>query len=887
MVFIGNDITSVVPEKDNGMRLESLNQIKDLVEGLCVLGNVYCLAIKKDVGVFTSYLGSDIEGDEIAKLVPIHMVYDLCSRFVENGLEDVISYDTGLEYLKMSGFDIRGYGNEQLGVGILIGVIEENIPDDVFVSTYLQKTTSKSFDNSVKLFSSMLKHFFYEKFYALHLEGDLSKVEATGKRLEEQLAKNEVLTNILKMLESENDFSQIAEDILKDTAEYIGIEESLLIKENIEGTGFEVVGEWVLSGKESIADRLSSLNIYELPFMNGKTYTISSGSIMPDEFNKFFNKMDIDAGVFIPIGISGKPGMYLCFMYQGVKKWSVEELRFLNDVKRVFQTILVKRITKNSLASSYAALEAILQNVDCGISVDDLNTSQNLLENDRLKEMIEESEDMSELHQVIEGIDDEVAHIREYRLPISGKWVEITFAKIHWVDGRDARLTSVHDISNIKNFQREIEKQASNDYMTGLYNRKQCEEDLQKEIKLSKLNKTKGALLYLDLDDFKNINDGLGHRIGDQLLIEVAKTIDSVTGDKNRCYRVGGDEFAVLVTAEEFSRLEQICDSIRGVFSRSWQLSDAEYYCTMSMGYVVFPENGNDVQSLMKRADIALSYAKQHGKNRIEAYNESNADDAARRLDVEKCMREAVADGCKEFEVYYQPVVDVSKNETVCCGAEALVRWNSKKFGFMNPAEFIPLAEYLGLIVPIGEHVLIEACKRCKYWNDFGHPEYKINVNLSVVQLIQKDIVDIVENALKVTGINPTNLTLEVTEGLAINDMDAMKKILDGIKNLGVRVALDDFGTGYSSLNHIRSMPLDVIKIDRCFVNGVGEDSFSEAFVKTVSKLADAINVNVCVEGVEQEKQKDALSSMNVQMIQGFLYDKPLPQDEFERKYLI
>ena len=205
----------------------------------------------------------------------------------------------------------------------------------------------------------------------------------------------------------------------------------------------------------------------------------------------------------------------------------------------------------------------------------------------------------------------------------------------------------------------------------------------------------------------------------------------------------------------------------------------------------------------------------------------------------------------------------------------------------MNPADFIPLSEYLGLIVPIGEHVLIEACKRCKYWNDFGHPEYKVNVNLSVVQLLQKDIVDTVENALIVSGITPENLTLEVTEGLAINDMEAMKKILNGIKELGVRVALDDFGTGYSSLNHIKSMPLDVIKIDRCFVNGVGTDAFSDAFVKTVSKLADAIDVNVCVEGVEEERQREALDDMNIQMIQGFLYDRPLTQDEFERKYLV
>ena len=215
-----------------------------------------------------------------------------------------------------------------------------------------------------------------------------------------------------------------------------------------------------------------------------------------------------------------------------------------------------------------------------------------------------------------------------------------------------------------------------------------------------------------------------------------------------------------------------------------------------------------------------------------------------------------------------------------------MIRWNSTELGFIPPSDFIPLAEYLGLINPIGEFVLFEAVKRCKYWNDCGHPDYKVNVNISVIQLLQPDFVAKVKQVLDRVRINPKNVTLEVTESLAINDMERMKKVLKALKKLGVCVALDDFGTGYSSLNHIREMPIDVIKIDKCFVDNLSEDEFAGAFIKMVSELAKTIGVAVCVEGVEQRKQLEALKDMQVDMIQGYYYGKPMPVKEFEKIYL-
>ena len=447
-------------------------------------------------------------------------------------------------------------------------------------------------------------------------------------------------------------------------------------------------------------------------------------------------------------------------------------------------------------------------------------------------------------------------------------------------------LCTIYDVTDKKIYQQKIERQANNDFLTGLYNRMRCEQDLTEYIKRTKDAGGQGALLYIDLDDFKHINDGLGHQYGDVLLKAISHSLQHVSGIETTCYRMGGDEFIIIVSHYHFSMLNRILGDIQAIFTKPWFLKGADYYCSMSMGVVRFPKDGDTVQELIKKADIALYEAKKSGKNSVEYYDDHVESTSFKRLELEKNMHDAALDSCKEFEVYYQPVVDISKPGDPCSGAEALIRWNSQKMGFVSPSEFIPLAEYLGLINPIGDFILEEACKRCKYWNDMGHPEYRINVNLSVVQLLQNDMVDRIRRVLKETKLKPTNLTLEVTESLAINDMARMKRVLAQIKQLGVWVALDDFGTGYSSLNHIRELPIDVIKIDRCFVVDIGKDDYSEVFVKMVSELADTIGVRMCVEGVEKDEQLDKLRQMKVQYIQGFYFNRPMRAIDFEEKYL-
>ncbi len=446
-------------------------------------------------------------------------------------------------------------------------------------------------------------------------------------------------------------------------------------------------------------------------------------------------------------------------------------------------------------------------------------------------------------------------------------------------------MCSIYDVTEKKMYQRKIERQAYTDFLTGLNNRMCCEKDLARYIDTARTTGSEGAVLYMDLDDFKHINDSLGHQYGDILLKSIAQGIQKIPGISSLCYRMGGDEFVVIVPPEKFSATEEIVRNIRAVFDKPWILKEADYYCTMSMGIVHFPTEGAEVEDLIRKADIAMYEAKKTGKNRVAVYTDTIQSDSNKRLDMEKNMREAAVNDYQEFEVYYQPIINIQENNK-CTGAEALIRWNSEKMGFMSPVDFIPLAEYLGLINPIGSHVLREACKACKDWNDRGHPEYKINVNLSVVQLLQADVVDIIAKTVKESGINPRNLTLEVTEGLAINDLRRMKKILGRIKKIGVRIALDDFGTGYSSLSHIRELPFDVIKVDQSFVKDLAEDAYSKSFIRMVSDLADAIGVSICVEGIETKKQYKVLEGMKVRMIQGYYFDKPMPQEEFEKKYV-
>ena len=872
---------------DNGLIDSAM--LQQLQDQFCRANNLYLVCLGREEGVITKAYGSREELSFLHSLVDKQAYMNLIMRAEHDWVETMLEQQVSQACIKMCSISTRIEKKVEV-IWVVIGLLRDAMPEGIKLPEYMMTTTEKGFYASAEFLASLSTQLFEVKINQMIAQDAMKKSLDSELEIKQQLDRTQAMAEVIGMLESDEGFTELTQRILKETCESLQIAGGFLIRENIDRRTTDMIGEFVERSEDSLIRHFQHIDKDELPFFNGKPYMISSSSMMPEPFERFFKENGLSAAVFQPMEVNDNGLlMYLGFFEKGNKReWESEDIKFISGVKRVIQSILIKRIAKNSLASSYASLEAILENTGCGILVVDYNTRSILYTNQKLKDLFSHTIAAGNLEELVFGEEeekkthyyDEVYYVEEER------WLDVHKTEIDWVDGRRVGLCTLYDITDKKLYQKKIENQANNDFLTGLYNRMRCEQDLGRYIAKAQAVNCEGALLYIDLDDFKHINDGLGHPYGDVLLKAISHSLQRIEGIEKSCYRMGGDEFIVIISEAVYPQMERILRDIDSIFSKPWFLKGEDYYCTMSMGITCFPSDGNSVDDLIRKADMALMTAKRRGKNCVEYYNDKDQASTYRRLDMEKNMRTAAMNACKEFEVYYQPIVAVQEDGTPCCGAEALVRWNSSVLGFVSPEDFIPLAEYLGLINPIGEFVLEQAAKRCKYWNDMGHPNYKVNVNLSVVQLLQNDIIKKIKKVLDETRINPRNLTLEVTESLAINDMEHMKRILSEIKSLGVKVALDDFGTGYSSLNHIREMPIDVIKIDRCFIEHLGEDDFSDAFVKMVNELANTIGVKVCVEGVETKLQLDVASDMKVSMIQGYYFGKPMKIAEFEEKYL-
>lgn len=872
---------------DNGLIDSAM--LQQLQDQFCHANNLYLVCLGREEGVITKAYGSREELSFLHSLVDKQAYMNLIMRAEHDWVETMLEQQVSQACIKMCSISTRIEKKVEV-IWVVIGLLRDAMPEGIELPEYMMTTTEKGFYASAEFLASLSTQLFEVKINQMIAQDAMKKSLDSELEIKQQLDRTQAMAEVIGMLESDEGFTELTQRILKETCESLQIAGGFLIRENIDRRTTDMIGEFVERSEDSLIRHFQHIDKDELPFFNGKPYMISSSSMMPEPFERFFKENGLSAAVFQPMEVNDNGLlMYLGFFEKGNKReWESEDIKFISGVKRVIQSILIKRIAKNSLASSYASLEAILENTGCGILVVDYNTRSILYTNQKLKDLFSHTIAAGNLEKLVFGEEeekkthyyDEVYYVEEER------WLDVHKTEIDWVDGRRVGLCTLYDITDKKLYQKKIENQANNDFLTGLYNRMRCEQDLGRYIAKAQAVNCEGALLYIDLDDFKHINDGLGHPYGDVLLKAISHSLQRIEGIEKSCYRMGGDEFIVIISEAVYPQMERILRDIDSIFSKPWFLKGEDYYCTMSMGITCFPSDGNSVDDLIRKADMALMTAKRRGKNCVEYYNDKDQASTYRRLDMEKNMRTAAMNACKEFEVYYQPIVAVQEDGTPCCGAEALVRWNSSVLGFVSPEDFIPLAEYLGLINPIGEFVLEQAAKRCKYWNDMGHPKYKVNVNLSVVQLLQNDIIKKIKKVLDETRINPRNLTLEVTESLAINDMEHMKRILSEIKSLGVKVALDDFGTGYSSLNHIREMPIDVIKIDRCFIEHLGEDDFSDAFVKMVNELANTIGVKVCVEGVETKLQLDVACDMRVSMIQGYYFGKPMKIAEFEEKYL-
>ena len=426
------------------------------------------------------------------------------------------------------------------------------------------------------------------------------------------------------------------------------------------------------------------------------------------------------------------------------------------------------------------------------------------------------------------------------------------------------------------------------DSLTGLPNRVLFLDRLSQTLEVARRHQRKAAVLFIDLDNFKRINDTLGHSFGDEILKITAERLrycvrasDAVThlALQGTAARLGGDEFTVLLS--EIDALEEPAIVAQRILERMAEpmcLSAQEVIVSPSIGITVFPEDGGDVETLLKNADLAMYFAKRSGPNSFQYYQAAMNEVALKRLTMENQLRQAIANG--EFSLHYQPQVAVLTGEV--SGVEALLRWNNAELGPVSPADFIPVAEESGLIVSIGEWVLRTACRQAKLWRDRGVPLPRIGVNISVKQFVQRNFPELVARVLAETGLAAEVLEIEITESLLMRDADGAADTLHRLKALGVQLAIDDFGTGYSSLSRLKEFPIDRLKIDRSFVRSVNTDLNDQAIASAVIAMAYSMNLCVVAEGVETSEQLDFLRAKHCDEVQGYFLSRPLPAQEVE-----
>lgn len=420
------------------------------------------------------------------------------------------------------------------------------------------------------------------------------------------------------------------------------------------------------------------------------------------------------------------------------------------------------------------------------------------------------------------------------------------------------------------------------DELTNLPNRASINNKTSLEILKANQKGKKLAVLYMDLDNFKAINDTLGHSAGNILLKEIGNRLKGVIIDTKNLARLGGDEFAFLFPYKDaLEEVSAFADKIINIVNQPVIIAEKELYITASIGIAIYKEHGNNFEDLTKNADTAMYYAKELGRNRYCFFTKELNERVVEKSELANSLRYAIKNN--EFKVFYQPQINIRTGEVD--GVEALVRWFHPKKGMISPFKFIPVAEDTGLIIPIGNIVLYEACRQNKQWQDLGYEPFRVAVNLSAKQFEQEYLVETIENILEETSLEPKWLELEITESTVMKDFDFSIKMLNRLREMGIHVSLDDFGTGYSSLNYLKRLPIDTLKIDKCFVDNIKLDLKDEIIAKAVIELAHNMGLEVVAEGVEHVDQLDFLKEQDCDKVQGFLFSKPEPAEEIEMSF--
>ena len=457
-----------------------------------------------------------------------------------------------------------------------------------------------------------------------------------------------------------------------------------------------------------------------------------------------------------------------------------------------------------------------------------------------------------------------------------GQWRTVDVVITNLLDEPDvgAIVLNGRDVTERHALEQELNHQAFHDTLTGLANRALFLDRLSHAMDRGDRGADPVAVLFLDLDDFKTVNDSFGHPAGDQLLVAVAERIRSATRPGDTVARFGGDEFAVLVESGTMPEAaEAVAERITEALAPTFRVQTNDVAMRASIGIALGQRPQETPDDLLRDADLAMYLAKRNGKGRFEMYRPNMHADAVRRLETAVGIREGLE--ADQFEVFYQPIVNAHTGRLI--GAEALVRWNHPSRGLLAPIEFIPVAEATGLIVPLGRQVLRDATRQAQEWRQSGlvDDDFYVSVNLSAHQLQEPDLVDDVSRALDDSGLPPEALVLEVTESALVENLDVTLPRLHALRCLGVRLAVDDFGTGYSSLSYLADLPVNFVKIDKSFIDRITPDAEGSAMVRGVIDLSRALGFTCIAEGVESESQRAVLDELGCDNVQGYLFARP------------
>lgn len=458
------------------------------------------------------------------------------------------------------------------------------------------------------------------------------------------------------------------------------------------------------------------------------------------------------------------------------------------------------------------------------------------------------------------------------------------YAKNSYINGKHVRVACLRDITALKQQEATIRYQAEFDQLTDLPNKQLFVARLQRALARAQESKTQLAVLHIDLDDFKKINDSLGHSVGDRLLVETARRLATVTRLGDTLARYGADEFVMLVDEVcTESGLLPVVHRVLTELGREFDIEGHHFYISGTTGIAVYPADGEDGETLVRNADIAMHRCKkEHGGNSYQFYQASMNEDVSGRVEMERYLRRAVHR--RELLLHYQPIVATESRELL--GAEVLVRWQSAELGLVGPDRFIPLAEQTGLIVEIGQWILRNACEQGKLWHDQTGTPFYLAVNVSPRQLRQEGFVAMLTRTLEETGFPAEYLVIELTEGLLVAQDVGTAQLLDELKALGVMLSMDDFGTGYSSLAYLKMFPFDAIKIDRSFVRDLAVDTSDQQLVVAAIEMARALGLKVVAEGVETIQQLHFLHEAGCYSVQGYFLGRPVPAERFEAHFL-